>query len=960
MKMSTMFSKCAIKTRIFQSKSKLNKTFCTFSEKKSLAASYFPSDVEPKWINASNGQRNPFYTTKSNAPSFSMLLPPPNVTGSLHIGHALTVFIQDSLVRWKKIKGYDVTWIPGLDHAGIATQSVVEKRLKKTKKLTRHDIGRKSFLEKTFRWKEEHGNRIFDQMKRLGIDIDWEKEFFTMDDVRSVAVNKAFIDLFDANLIYRAHRVINWCPFLKTVLSDIEVEYQETDGPTDISLPNGSIARVGRIFTFLYHVDGMDPLPVSTTRPETIVGDTALAVHPLDDRFLSYHGKCAINPITKSKVPIIQDDILVDPQFGTGVVKVTPAHDFNDYECGLRHDLEFLSIIDENGNLNQNASSFSGLDRFEARDKIIKILEQDNALVSIENHSMKIGKCSRSGDIIEPLLKPQWFLNTKEMARRAVDVVQLKELDIEPSSRILSWNHFLENNRDWCISRQLWWGHRIPIYSIRKSSSDEHTWVAANSLLEAEEKYRKTNSSGDEPLVVIQDDDVLDTWFSSALLPMSAMGWPNNCEDFQKHYPLSLLETGSDILFFWVARMVMLCEYFTGKVPFKKVLLHPIVRDARGMKMSKSLGNVIDPLEIVEGQTLKNLKMRLQSSNLEGNDLHIALRNIQKDFPDGIPECGSDALRLALCSYLEQSSDIKMDVQRVIGYRKFCNKVWQAARFIQVAGTDSSSVNPDSLELFDRWILHKAKSMEQEFDASMESMDFACAVGSVYDFFVHDFCDVYIEVTKPSLKLRKSDGDVKRYILNAVLALWLKTAHPLMPLLTQELCHSLYSDTFLSKQYDVAITSEEQQLVGNILETFQGIRNAIHTHSPGAPKKSLQCFLYTKDPQLSQWIRNNSSITSHLIKYETEILSNPPDTLLGIQISPSTYLYTKSAREGLNPPLTPLKNEKSLKKLMDQKLKLETQMSSLSYAQSVPEHIRMIHTLKLADIQKAIKAFTKP
>uniref|UniRef100_A0A9J8CF87 Valine--tRNA ligase n=1 Tax=Cyprinus carpio carpio TaxID=630221 RepID=A0A9J8CF87_CYPCA len=662
-----------------------------------LPDSYSPQFVEAAWYSwwEKQGFFKPEYGRKNvSEPNpcgvFMMCIPPPNVTGSLHLGHALTNAIQDCLTRWHRMRGETTLWNPGCDHAGIATQVVVEKKLMKERKMTRHDLGRENFIQEVWKWKNEKGDRIYHQLKKLGSSLDWDRACFTMDDKLSFAVQEAFIRMHEEGVIYRSKRLVNWSCTLNSAISDIEVDKKELTGRTLLPVP-GYYEKVefGVLVSFSYKVEGSDEeVVVATTRIETMLGDTAVAVHPNDSRYQHLKGKMVVHPFCDRKMPIVFDDF-VDMSFGTGAVKITPAHDHNDYEVGERHKLPFINILDENGLLINVPPPFLGMKRFEARKAVLQALKDLGQFKDVKDNPMVVPVCSRSKDIVEPLLKPQWYVDCREMGKQAADVVRNGELKIIPDHHLKTWFNWMDNIRDWCISRQLWWGHRIPAYFVTVNDPsvkpgedvDGHYWVSGRSQEEAREKAAKRFNVTADKISLRQDEDVLDTWFSSGIFPFSIFGWPNESEDLRVFYPGTLLETGHDILFFWVARMVMMGLKLTGKLPFKEVYLHAVVRDAHGRKMSKSLGNVIDPLDVITGISLEGLYAQLMDSNLDPLEIEKAKQGQKSDYPSGIPECGTDALRFALCAYTSQGRDINLDVNRILGYRHFCNKLWNAVKF---------------------------------------------------------------------------------------------------------------------------------------------------------------------------------------------------------------------------------------------------------------------------------------
>ena len=587
--------------------------------------------------------------------SFVIPIPPPNVTGSLHMGHALTNALQDTMIRWQRMKGKTTLWLPGMDHAGISTQSVVEKMLWKKEKKTRHDIGREAMVGLIWDWKDEYHKNIKNALRRVGGSFDWSREAFTMDPNLSAAVTETFVRLHEEGIIYRANRLVNWCVHLNTSLSNLEVENKEIEGRTLLDVPGyDKKVEFGVLTHFCYEIDGSkERIEIATTRPETMVGDTGIAVHPDDKRYQHLIGKNARHPFVDRLLPIVADKE-VDPEFGTGAVKITPAHDFNDFNRGKAHNLEFISVMNDDGTFNKHGGPFAGMKRFDARYKVIDALKEQGLYVKWEHNPMKVPRCAKSNDVIEPILKPQWWMKMESLAKPAIEAVENGDIIIRPESAEKSYFRWMRNLNDWCLSRQLWWGHQAPAYFVKiegedGDDSDGNLWVTGrteeDARKKAEEKFPGKNFS------LVRDPDVLDTWFSSGLWPFSTLGWPRQTHDFENLYPTSVLETGWDILFFWVARMIMLGIKMTGKIPFKEVYCHSLIRDSEGRKMSKSLGNVIDPLDVMEGIQLQALHDKLQLGNIADKEIATATKYQKKAFPKGIPECGADALRFALVSY---------------------------------------------------------------------------------------------------------------------------------------------------------------------------------------------------------------------------------------------------------------------------------------------------------------------
>ncbi|MGZ5494611.1 MAG: valine--tRNA ligase, partial [Thermoanaerobaculia bacterium] len=680
-------------------------------------------------------EQNGYFTPHDDRdrPKFSIVIPPPNVTGRLHIGHALVNTLQDIVVRWKRMSGFNTLWLPGTDHAGIATQMIVDRELTK-QGISRFDIGREKFVEKVWEYKEKYGGEIIEQLKRLGTSLDWTRLRFTLDENLSRTVRYVFVKLYEDGLIYRGIAIVNWCPNCRTAISDVEVEYRE---------------RNAKMYEIDYPIEGSTRrLTVATTRPETMLGDTALAVHPDDARYAGLIGKHAILPIVNRRIPIIGDPMLVDPEFGTGVVKVTPAHDKSDYEAGKRNNLPQIQVIDETGTMTKEAGAeFAGLDRFEARRKVLEKLEQGGFLKSTKPYVHSVGVHGKCDTDIEPMVSRQWFVKIEPLAKPATDVVRNGTIEIIPQAWEATYFNWMENIHDWTISRQLWWGHRIPAY-----------YCANNHLTVAMDPPDKCPQCGSTEIT--QETDVLDTWFSSALWPFSTLGWPDETEDYKTFYPTDVLITGFDILFFWVARMIMMGLRFTGKAPFSQVFLNGLVRDEHGQKMSKTKGNVIDPLDVVE-------------------------------------EVGADALRFTL-AINTTGRDIPLGKNRIQGYSAFVNKIWNASRFsmmhIDTGIKNAGPIERDHLRSVERWILSRLNETTKSVNKSLSSFRFDEAANSLYQFFWHEFCDWYIEMAKPVLLGKHGDeGEQKKAkrVLLEVLDRSLRLLHPFMPFVTEEIWQKL-------------------------------------------------------------------------------------------------------------------------------------------------------------------------
>lgn len=794
---------------------------------KKILTSEFPPTYQPKYVESAwqswwetSGYYKPDVENALTRPyedKFVMVIPPPNVTGSLHLGHALTTAVEDTLTRWHRMNGKVALWVPGTDHAGIATQSVVEKRLKKDEGLSRHQLGREEFVRRVWEWKETYGNRITQQIRCLGASVDWSREAFTMDNNLSRAVTEAFVRFHEDGLLYRDTRLINWSCALQSAISEIEVDYIDLEGRTLLSVPNHKLKdkyEFGTLTSFAYKVVGSESgeeIVVATTRLETMLGDTAVAVHPDDPRYKHLHGKLVKHPFVDREIPIITDGVLVDMAFGTGAVKITPAHDPNDYQCGKRNGLDFVIVLTEDGKIAINGGKFAGLMRYDAREAIEAELDGLGLLRGKENNKMRLGLCSRSGDVIEPMLTPQWYVNCSSMAQKAVDAVRKGDLKIVPSMHESTWYSWLENIRDWCVSRQLWWGHRIPAYFVRvqgevrldkNDPANSGRWIVARTEADARTAGATKLGCSEASLVLEQDEDVLDTWFSSGLFPFSVFGWPNNTDDLKAFYPTTLLETGLDILFFWVARMVMMGLHLTGTLPFTTVYLHAMVRDKYGRKMSKSLGNVIDPLEVINGCSLLSLVDKIKEGNLPAKEVEKACQGQEQDFPEGIPECGADALRFGLLAYTVQGRDVNLDIKRVVGYRQFCNKLWNAVRFALTYLTDFEPTADTHLRLTsspdiasrDRYILSQLAKLTAECQQYMSEYNFGSVTSVLFSFFLYEFCDVYLEMVKPAVGSGAPVGGartVAQATLYTCLEHFLRLLHPLMPFVTEELWQRL-------------------------------------------------------------------------------------------------------------------------------------------------------------------------
>ncbi len=758
---------------------------------KNIEKTYNPAEIEDKlykkWIDGGYFHAEP----DSKKEPYTIVIPPPNVTGQLHMGHALDDTLQDILIRYKRMQGYSALWVPGTDHAGIATQIKVEENLRINENLTRYDLGREKFLERVWDWKNQYGDRIINQLKKLGCSCDWERERFTMDEGCSKAVREVFVNLYNKGLIYKGNRIINWCPSCITALSDAEVEYEE---------------QPGHFWHIRYKLKDSDGyIEIATTRPETLLGDTAIAVHPEDERYKDLIGKMCILPLVGREIPIVADEY-VEKDFGTGAVKITPAHDPNDFEVGQRHNLEIINVLNDDATINKHGGKYEGMDRYEARKQIVKDLEACGALIRIEDYKHNVGTCYRCKTTVEPLLSDQWFVKMKPLAEEAIRVVKDGEVEFVPERFTKTYLNWMENVHDWCISRQLWWGHRIPAFYC----NDCEEMVVSKDDMVVCPKCGKT---------MRQEDDVLDTWFSSALWPFSTLGWPDNTPELNYFYPTSTLVTGYDIIFFWVARMIFSgCEH-TKKPPFKHVFIHGIVRDSQGRKMSKSLGNGIDPLEV-------------------------------------IAKYGADALRFTLATGNSPGNDMRFYWERVESSRNFANKIWNAARFVLMNLEVEEIALPKNPTLEDKWIISRYNSVIKSVTENLDNFELGVALSNLYGFIWDEFCDWYIELVKPRLYGENEESKLDaQHTLCYVLTGILKLMHPFMPFITEEIFTALPNgeETIVTSQWPTFDESlcfpEEEKKMAVICDAIKSVRN-VRTEMNVVPSRKASMIIVTDNAPL--------------------------------------------------------------------------------------------------------------
>ncbi len=830
-------------------------------DNKNIAKNYNPQEFEDKlysdWVSKGYFHAEP----DSKKEPFTIVIPPPNVTGQLHMGHALDETLQDILIRYKRMQGYNALWIPGTDHAGIATQIKVEENLRVNEGLTRYDLGREAFLDKVWDWKNHYGDRIINQLKKIGSSCDWDRERFTMDEGCSKAVREVFVNLYEKGLIYQGSRIINWCPHCITALSDAEVEHEE---------------QAGHFWHIKYPIKDSDGFVViATTRPETLFGDTAVAVNPEDDRYKNLIGKKLILPLVNREIPVIADEY-VDKDFGTGCVKITPAHDPNDFEVGKRHNLEQIKVMNDDATMNSYTGKYEGMDRYECRKQMIEDLEAMGLLVEIEDHSHNVGTCYRCGTTVEPIISKQWFVKMKPLAQPAIEAVKNGDTQFVPERFSKTYMNWMENVFDWCISRQLWWGHRIPAFYCQD---------CGETIVSKEDITVCPHCGGK----VKQDEDVLDTWFSSALWPFSTLGWPDKTADLDYFYPTSVLVTGYDIIFFWVSRMIFSGLEHTGKAPFKHVFIHGLVRDSQGRKMSKSLGNGIDPLEIID-------------------------------------QYGADALRFTLATGNAPGNDMRFYMERVEASRNFANKIWNASRFtlMNLDITENKLPDENELQLEDKWIISKYNTVVREVTENLDNFELGVAVSKLYDFIWDNFCDWYIELVKPRLFDKENPtGKTAQYVLTYVLSNTMKLLHPFMPFITEEIWQHLphVGESIVISDYpkfcdDLSYPTDEKnmELIMNAISAIRNRRSEMNV----PPSKKAKIIIVTDKNEI---FANGAIFFEKLASASEVIIQKNKEN-----IDANAVNIVVPACEIFIPMGELVDKEKELARLNDEKKKLEAEI----------------------------------
>jgi len=902
---------------------------------------FSPADIEARIY--ARWEASGYFAPSGKGSAYSIVIPPPNVTGTLHMGHAFQYTIMDALIRHRRMQGFDTLWQPGTDHAGIATQMVVERQLH-AEGIRRADLGREDFIGRVWRWKEQSGGQIARQMRRLGASVDWERDRFTMDPGLSKAVTEVFVRLYEQGLIYRGKRLVNWDPVLNTALSDLEVVAEE---------------ETGNLWHIRYRLaDEGGFIVVATTRPETLLGDAAVAVHPDDQRYRHLIGRRVHLPLASRDIPIIADSY-VDPKFGSGCVKITPAHDFNDYEVGQRHGLPLINIMNPDASLNDEVpAAYRGLDRTVARARIVADLEAQELIERVEPHKLTVPRGDRSGAVLEPLLTDQWFVDIKPLAEPAIKAVETGRIRFVPENWSAVYFEWMHKIKDWCVSRQLWWGHRIPAWY-----DPDGRWYVARSEAEARAAH------GIDPAVPLrQDDDVLDTWFSSALWPFSTQGWPEKTRELGTYYPTSVLVTGFDIIFFWVARMIMMGLKFTGEVPFREVYFTGLIRDHDGQKMSKSKGNVIDPLDIVDGISLDALLAKRTTGLMQPQMKPAIERATRRQFPQGIPAFGTDALRLCFARLATQSRDLRFDMTRVEEYRNFCNKLWNAARYVlmNVENQESAAAGAE-LSLADRWIRARLAAMLARVETGFAEFRFDVAANALYDFTWHEFCDWYLELSKAVLQSEAGPAAKRgtRHTLIDTLEVLLRALHPLAPFITEEIWQRVRNvagvpgDTIMRCAFPsaaaVAADPEAEREMRWVIDFIEGVRQ-IRGELDIAPGRKLEVLLQNAEARDTEYLGRNLHYLARLAGIEPPRLLAPGQTapISAVALLGSLEILVPMA--GLVDPAAELARlTKRLNKAITDLEKLQSKLSNPDFAKNAPPDVVAKDQQRLSELHLEIR-----
>ncbi|OGT46319.1 MAG: valine--tRNA ligase [Gammaproteobacteria bacterium RIFCSPHIGHO2_12_FULL_41_20] len=910
-----------------------------------MEKTYNPQDIEQRWYQT--WEQRGYFSPSGQGAAFSIVLPPPNVTGSLHMGHGFGFTLIDVLIRYHRMCGDNTLWQPGTDHAGIATQMVVERRLAQEGK-KRHDLGREAFIEKIWEWKEESGGNITRQLRRLGASLDWQREHFTMDAALSYAVREVFIQLYNEGLIYRGKRLVNWDPILLTAISDLEVVNQEEEG---------------HLWYIRYPLVNHETyLTIATTRPETLLGDVAVAVHPDDERYQHLLGQQIKLPLTERTIPIIADHY-VDPIFGTGCVKITPAHDFNDYVVGERHKLMPINIFTPTAHLNENTPpAYQGMDRLKARKQIIEDLTTQGLIEKIEKHKLKVPRGDRSNAIIEPYLTHQWYVKSKILAEPAIRAVENGDIRFLPENWSKTYFQWMHNIEDWCISRQLWWGHRIPVWYDEAGRA-----YVGHDELDVHQRYQLAT---DIPLK--QDEDVLDTWFSAALWPFTSLGWPQDTTTLHTFFPTNVLVTGFDIIFFWVARMIMLSLKFTGCIPFREVYITGLIRDAEGHKMSKSKGNVLDPIDLIDGITLDKLIEKRTYGLMQPTMAQKIEKNTRKEFPEGIPSYGTDALRFTFCSVASYTREIRFDTSRLGGYRNFCNKLWNASRYV-LMNTEGHTIQiTAAISLPDQWIESRLQKTIHQAHHALAQYRFDLFAQALYDFTWNEFCDWYLELSKPMLTSSQYSAEElhsTRHTLIYVLEILLRLLHPIMPFITEEIWQriikltSIQGNTIMQQPYplvdETRINEKAESDIDWVKQVVIAIRT-IRSEMNIAPGKMLP-VLFRKGTALDRSRETaNTVLIRTLAKLETVIWlednAQPPESATAVIGQLEIFIPMAGL---INREEEAARLQKEISKLQKDLLQITTKLANPQFVEKAPQHVVEKEKLRRIELQTTLEKLQK-